>query len=155
MDNASGSSEETSGAPAGSTGRVVAGVLAGPREGELLVFRRAPGRSHAGLWEFPGGKVEPGESEEVALTRELREELSITVSVGRRLWSGVRSEPPPLEIIFYEVMIEAGELKLHDHDGLEVISPSEGSALPLAEVDALFLSWCARVHPDQGPHPAR
>jgi 8-oxo-dGTP diphosphatase len=48
-------------------------------DGRVLIAERPPGRSMAGLWEFPGGKVAPGESPEAALVRELREELSIEV----------------------------------------------------------------------------
>ncbi len=46
-------------------------------EGRVLLAKRPPGKSLAGLWEFPGGKVEPGEAPEAALIRELREELGI------------------------------------------------------------------------------
>lgn len=47
------------------------------RDGRILLSRRPQGKAHAGLWEFPGGKVEPGESVEAALVRELREELGV------------------------------------------------------------------------------
>jgi 8-oxo-dGTP diphosphatase len=47
--------------------------------GRVLIAQRPPGRSMAGLWEFPGGKVEPGERPEVSLIRELKEELGIVV----------------------------------------------------------------------------
>ncbi len=49
------------------------------RDGRVLVQQRPPGRSMAGLWEFPGGKLEPGETPEAALIRELAEELGIEV----------------------------------------------------------------------------
>lgn len=60
---------------------VVAGVLRDAR-GRVLLARRTEGRDLAGLWEFPGGKVEPGESPENALVRELREELGVETEVG-------------------------------------------------------------------------
>ncbi len=60
---------------------VVAGVIRDPR-GRILLARRTEGRDLAGLWEFPGGKVEPGESPEIALQRELLEELGIRATIG-------------------------------------------------------------------------
>lgn len=60
---------------------VVAGVIADAR-GRILLARRTEGRDLAGLWEFPGGKVDPGETPEQALVRELREELGIDADVG-------------------------------------------------------------------------
>ena len=65
---------------------VVAGVIADAR-GRILLARRTEGRDLAGLWEFPGGKREPGESAESALARELREELGVEVDIGPVVWT--------------------------------------------------------------------
>ncbi len=88
--------------------RIVAGVLR--REGRVLICQRAEGVRHAGRWEFPGGKVEAGESEAEALARELREELGIEAAAGALLLR-VRHDygEGELEIAFYEAAIEAGE----------------------------------------------
>ncbi|GAA5071036.1 Nudix family hydrolase [Lysobacter panacisoli] len=66
------------------TVEVVAGVIRDAR-GRVLLARRTEGRDLAGLWEFPGGKREPGESAEAALARELHEELGIDVEIGAPL----------------------------------------------------------------------
>ena len=49
----------------------------------VLITRRPEGKRHAGFWEFPGGKVDPGESPEIALKRELLEELDVEINVNR------------------------------------------------------------------------
>jgi cysteine synthase B len=54
-------------------------------DGQLLVARRSPGQALAGFWEFPGGKVEPGETSEQALARELKEELGVDADIGERV----------------------------------------------------------------------
>lgn len=66
-------------APGGSLA-VVAAIFV--RAGTVLACRRAPGRSAAGRWEFPGGKIDPGETPEEALGRELIEELSVSATIG-------------------------------------------------------------------------
>ena len=60
---------------------VVVGILIDP-QGRVLITRRAPQSHQGGLWEFPGGKVEPGETIVDALARELKEELGVTVLIS-------------------------------------------------------------------------
>src|SRR3954463_9343610 len=72
--------------------RVVAGVLYDPA-GRVLVAQRPAGKSLAGCWEFPGGKIERGESGEAALRRELLEELGVEVSLMRPVFE-LRHEYP-------------------------------------------------------------
>lgn len=70
----------------GSVRLVVGGALI--ESGRVLLARRGPGQSLSGCWEFPGGKVEPGESLEEALMREFREELGLEIDVGEPLGRG-------------------------------------------------------------------
>lgn len=71
---------------------VVAAALVDP-DGRVLVQQRPAGKSLAGLWEFPGGKVEAGEPPEVALARELHEELAVDVDPGSLAPFTFASEP--------------------------------------------------------------
>lgn len=83
---------------------VVAGVIRDAR-GRVLLARRTEGRDLAGLWEFPGGKIEPGETAEQALVRELREELGIATRVGRLL-AEVRMPYPDKQLRLDVYLIE-------------------------------------------------
>ncbi|AMB40001.1 (deoxy)nucleoside triphosphate pyrophosphohydrolase [Arthrobacter sp. TES] len=88
----------------------------------LLAARRTAPPKFAGMWEFPGGKVEAGESAEAALHRELGEELGITVRLGREVDSGSPSgwplnEQAVMRVWFAEVS-EGEPQPLEDHDEL-------------------------------------
>ncbi|HNY41878.1 MAG TPA: (deoxy)nucleoside triphosphate pyrophosphohydrolase [Bryobacteraceae bacterium] len=82
---------------------VVAGVLC--REGKLLIGQRLSGDRHGLKWEFPGGKVEPGETPKEALARELREELDVECVIGRELarYEHVTKGRGPLLLLFLQV----------------------------------------------------
>jgi mutator protein MutT len=75
---------------------VVAALI--ERGGRVLVSQRGQGVGHAGRWEFPGGKREPGESDREALARELREELAVDLEVGPQVWS---TRAGPLVLRFF------------------------------------------------------
>ncbi|MFA6028635.1 MAG: 16S rRNA (cytosine(1402)-N(4))-methyltransferase RsmH [Elusimicrobiota bacterium] len=87
------------------------------RSGKVLLARRGPGRRHAGRWEFPGGRIEEGESSAAALARELREELGIAAEVGAEL-ARTRHvyDFGEIELIAHLVSRFTGELTLTDHD---------------------------------------
>ena len=94
---------------------VVGAALLADDPARVLVSRRTAPPHLAGLWEFPGGKVEPGESDEQALARELREELGIEASVGDRLGPDLPiGDTAVLRV--YLCRIVAGEPTLVDHD---------------------------------------
>jgi len=88
--------------------RVVAAVLHAAG-GQVLITQRPAGKSYAGLWEFPGGKVEPGELAEAALRRELHEELGIRIGACRPLLT-LRHEYPErqVELLVWTVEHYAG-----------------------------------------------
>ncbi len=87
--------------------RVVAAVVG--RGGRILVARRREGGERGGQWEFPGGKVEPGESEPAALRREIREELGCEVEVGRLLVRHRHRYPDlEVELAFYAAELPPG-----------------------------------------------
>jgi 8-oxo-dGTP diphosphatase len=91
--------------------RVAAGVAVSA--GRALVCRRAPGRAQAGKWEFPGGKLEPGESWQEALRRELGEELGSRVTVGTELRRTEHRYPAALERVevrFFAIVEMRGDL---------------------------------------------
>jgi len=89
---------------------VTAGVLF--RDQAVLVCRRPPGGHHPGKWEFPGGKVESGETLEECMRRELAEELGIDAVVGRRLWRTEHQYDgrPPLALTFFAIPRFSGTL---------------------------------------------
>lgn len=115
--------------------RVTAALLA-DADGRLLVARRGPGRHLAGCWEFPGGKIEPGEAPEACLARELAEELGITCAVGRLRASCVHAyECTTIELLAYEVTWTGGTLTLKDHDALDWVERARLLQIQLAPAD--------------------
>ena len=112
--------------------RVVAAVIS--RGDTYLICRRPKDKRHGGLWEFPGGKCEAGESDLEATRRELREELGVEVdAVGDPIIS-VRDEESPFLIVFVPTTI-AGEPIPHEHDVLQWSSVHELTSLALAPCD--------------------
>jgi len=87
---------------------VVAGLIVGD-DGRILITQRRADQALGGRWEFPGGKVEPGEAPVDALVRELREEIGVTVSVGR-IWDVLFHAYPEFDLVMlvYVCRILAG-----------------------------------------------
>ena len=100
----------------------------------VLVSRRTSPPRLAGLWEFPGGKVEDGETDEQALVRELREELEVEAQVGPRLGPDLPiGEAAVLRV--YVVRILRGEPSLVDHDAHRWLTVDELDDVPWIPVD--------------------
>jgi 8-oxo-dGTP diphosphatase len=89
--------------------QVVAAII--ERPAGVLICRRRPDQSHPLQWEFPGGKVEPGETPAAGLARELEEELGISGATGDVVGRYEFAYPgkPPVDLIFYRVLEYSGE----------------------------------------------
>ena len=96
------------------------------KEDRFLICRRPVGKKRALLWEYVGGKVEPGESKEEALIRECKEELDITVSVGDVFRDVVHEYPDiTIHLTLFNAEIRSGTLKLLEHCDCRWITPEE------------------------------
>jgi 8-oxo-dGTP diphosphatase len=116
---------------------VVAAALI-DHDGRVLLQERSAGRSMAGLWEFPGGKIEPGESPEAALIRELREELGIEVSaacLAPAVFASDRLEERGLLLLLYVCRKWRGVPQALDAAGLRWTRPLEMHALAMPPAD--------------------
>ena len=105
---------------------VAAALLDG--EGRILLQQRAPGRAMAGLWEFPGGKVEEGELPEAALARELAEELGIGIETGDVAPACFASAPVAgrhMLLLLYLCRRWQGEPRPLDASALDWLRPAE------------------------------
>ncbi len=121
--------------------RVVAALIAEPSDaGRFLVQQRLPGVARGLRWEFPGGKVEPGESDAQALMRECREELGVELAVGRRRWSGChRYDDVEVELVLYEAEILSGTPAPLGAQSLQFLSVPQMRALRFCEADLPLL----------------
>ncbi|MGE3756528.1 MAG: (deoxy)nucleoside triphosphate pyrophosphohydrolase [Pseudobdellovibrionaceae bacterium] len=123
---------------------VVAGFLR--KEGKLLVGQRPETHSLAGQWEFPGGKIESGEPPEIALQRELREELGIEAEIGDLKIACTHSYGEiNILILFYEVRYWKGEPKAQHHLQLDWINPEELNTRAIPEANKKILPRIFKV----------
>jgi len=115
--------------------RVVAAVLE-DNVGRVMLAQRPPGKQDAGCWEFPGGKVEPGESAFDALRRELHEELGIEVTAASRFMCVRRRRAfGELALEAWRVSAWQGVPEAHEHSALVWQLPQEARSLSLCDAD--------------------
>lgn len=121
---------------------VVAGVLFS--QARLLVAQRQRPPELAGLWELPGGKVAADESDAAALTRELREELGVEVTVGGRLGADVALNAG-MTLRAYRVSLASGTPQAHDHRALRWVTVDELDELAWVPADRAWLADLAEA----------
>lgn len=106
------------------------------RDGLVLAAQRSTAMSLPLKWEFPGGKIDPGESPEECLRRELVEEMGIHVSVGKSLPLSTHHYPTfTVTLHPFVCSIQSGEIVLYEHAAVTWLSPEELHALDWAEAD--------------------
>jgi 8-oxo-dGTP diphosphatase len=122
---------------------VAVGVLIAP-DGRFLLTSRPEGKAYAGCWEFPGGKVEPGESVEQALRRELHEELGITIGPAQPWQVSLHDYPHALvRLHFCKVFAWSGEFQMREGQRMAWQTlPAE--VQPLLPGTLPVLAWFAR-----------
>lgn len=129
---------------------VVAGALSG-NDGRWLMHRRPLHKHHGGLWEFPGGKVEPGEMPTNALVRELAEELGVRVNPAKLIPASFAETPPAdgnrgIVILLYTLSEWTGEpMALDAGAAIDWFTPREIAGLALPPLDRQL---CRMVFPE-------
>ena len=116
------------------TAEVVAGLI---RDGErILICQRPANKARGLLWEFPGGKVEAGESKREALVRECREELGVTLNVGD-VYAELTHEYPDMTVrlTLFEARIAEGVPRRIEHADVKWIKPEEITEYPFCPAD--------------------
>ena len=115
----------------------VAAAILRDSAGRILICKRGAGGSCAHLWEFPGGKREPGETLADCAARECREELGVAIAVGAR-YAEARHTYPEREVAltFYEALIVSGEPEPRVHEALRWVTPAQLPAFAFCPADA-------------------
>ncbi len=118
---------------------VVCGIIY--REGKIFIARRKPHLSQGGYWEFPGGKLEPGEDPVAALERELLEELDMTIANPSFLGEHHHAyEAFTIHLIAYSCDFVSSTFRMTDHDAWAFVRPDELPGYAIAEADQFFVA---------------
>lgn len=118
----------------------VAAAILENDNGKVLIARRKQGKKLAGYWEFPGGKLEIGETPQECLIRELNEEMNLTIEISKYVGENIHYyEQGPIRLLAYKGKITGGEIKLTDHDEYAWINLQELKNVKLAPADVPFI----------------
>ncbi len=108
------------------------------RDGHYLLCRRPAHKRHGLLWEFPGGKVEPGETLFAAACRELKEELALRVVKLGNVLLEVQDEASGFLICFVEVEVDGQQPELLEHEELAWVNAEQMASYKLAPSDLIY-----------------
>lgn len=122
---------------------VTAAIIAD--NGRVFIAKRKPPGRMPGMWEFPGGKVEEGETPVLCLQRELHEELDIAVEIGEHIGTNRHKyEFYTVVLMAYRTRIIAGDIKLNAHAEMAWVSPDEIGRFEFAPADVPFVEMIRR-----------
>ena len=117
------------------------------KNGKFMICRRPAHKARGLLWEFVGGKVEPGETKEQALVRECREELAVTVAVQDEFMSLVHEYPDiTIHLTVFNASIAEGVPQLLEHNDIRWIPPKEIKNYDFCPADNKILEKIAKVY---------
>ena len=118
---------------------VVAAVIKN-EEGKILIAQRNLKKSQGGLWEFPGGKIEVGESREAAIIREIKEELAIDIDVVGYIGEMAFNYPDKdVNLIALECVIVGGDVRLLEHEDAKWVGSDKLERFELAQADMFIV----------------
>lgn len=116
------------------------------KDGKYLIARKKEGHL-AGMWEFPGGKIEPGETPEECLRREIDEEFGMQIGVGEYLATSCHTYPHiSIELMGYLATFQGGEMRLTDHDKIEWVTHAEMEQYTFAPADLPLIDALQQVN---------
>ncbi len=114
---------------------------------KFLICQRPENKARAFLWEFVGGKIEPGEAPEQALIRECREELAITPDVGRAFMDVTHAYPDiTVHLTLFEATVKEGVPTKLEHNDLRWITPAEIPSFAFCPADEVILERIVEVY---------
>lgn len=113
---------------------VVAGVIY--KDNKFLIAQRNLKKAQGGLWEFPGGKVEKGESYENALTREIKEEFNANIGVKEYIGENIHHYPEKdIKLLFYKARLLSEKIELLEHEDYKWITKEDKDNFEFAGAD--------------------
>jgi 8-oxo-dGTP diphosphatase len=112
------------------------------KHGKILIARRKSGDQMAGKWEFPGGTIEPGETPEQCLKRELLEELGVEIGIDGFICSSTwKYDHATIKLLAFKATLISGELILHDHAEIRWVTSRELADYDFPEADVPIIRY--------------
>ena len=123
--------------------KVTAAIL--EKDGRIIIAQRKSSDRLSGKWEFPGGKIEPGETPEACLARELKEEFEIDVTIGEHLGSNIHHyDHISIELMAYRASWVGGAITMNDHKAYRWVTVDQLAEFDFAPADVPFVEMLRR-----------